>query len=160
MRRELWAIFVAFMLALMSELSITAVRASPLVNAEGTMTWVWVEFTPESPIHVGVNDIYIGTGKIESTGTFAGTVTDAFVEIWHKMTFLNLRDVLTFDGTVDGKKGTLTICLVGTATLPALEWTCHWAILGGTDDLANLAGQGSMWGTGMTLEYSGMIEFE
>ena len=157
MRKMLSAMFIVCILALMSVLWIPAVQASPTVNAEGIMTWVAVSFTGQRV--AGVNTIYTGTSVIDAVGTLTGTVTDAFVEIWHS-SFLNLRDVLTFTGTVDGKAGTLTICLVGTATLPDLVWTAQWVILSGTGNLANLEGHGTASGTGMIVDYSGMIEFE
>ena len=157
MRKVLSAAFVACMLALLSVLSIPAVRASPVTNAEGTLAWLVVNF--EGTRTAGINTIYQGTSTIAAGGTFAGDVTDAWVEVWHT-NFLNLRDVLTFTGKVDGKSGTLTLRVVGTATLPGLEWTGHWEIIRSTGDLANLEGQGSWWGTGNNVEYSGLIQFE
>jgi len=157
MRKVFSAALVACMFAIMSVLSIPAVQASPAMNTEGTLTWLVVNF--EGQRTAGVNTIYQGTSTIAAGGTFTGDVTDAWVEIWHKE-FLNLRDVLTFTGTVDGKSGTLTIRLVGTATLPGLEWTGQWEIIRSAGDLANLEGQGTWWGTGNNVEYSGMIQFE
>ena len=94
---------------------------------------------------------------VTASGTFDG-------EIWHGAKFLNLRDVLTFTGTVDGKSGTLTIRLIGMASLvnlSVIEWTSgHWEIMTGTGDLANLEGQGTWWGTNNNVEYSGLIQFE
>lgn len=156
MRKMLSAVLVACMLALLSALSIPAVRASPAMDAEGTLSWLVVNF--EGQRTAGVNTIYSGTSTIAAGGTFTGDVTDAWVEVWHT-DFLNLRDVLMFTGTVDGKSGTLTIRLVGTATLPDLEWTGHWEIMRGTGDLANLEGQGTWWGTANDVEYSGVIQF-
>lgn len=157
MRKVFFAAIVACMLAFLSALSVPAVAASPVMNAEGTLTWLVVNF--EGQRTAGVNTIYEGTSTVAAGGTFTGDVTDAWVEIWHT-NLLNLRDVLTFTGTVDGKSGTLTIRLVGTATLPGLDWTGHWEIIGSTGDLANLEGQGSWWGIGNNVEYSGLIEFE
>jgi len=156
MRKVIPAALVACMLALLSALSVTAVQASPVMNAEGTLTWLVVNF--EGQRTAGINTIYQGTSTVAADGTFVGDVTDAWVEIWHT-DFLNLRDVLAFTGTVDGKSGTLTIRLVGTATLPDLEWTGQWEIIRSTGDLANLEGQGICWGTGNNLEYSGTIQF-
>ena len=157
MRKVFSAALVACMFAIMSVLSIPAVRASPVTNAEGTLAWLVVNF--EGTRTAGINTIYQGTSTIAAGGTFTGDVTDAWVEVWHT-NFLNLRDVLTFTGKVDGKSGTLTIRLVGTATLPDLEWKGQWAILGGTGDLANLEGQGTWWGTGNNVEYSGLVQCE
>jgi len=157
MRKMLSATLIACMLALLSALSIPVVQASPVTNAEGTLTWLVVNF--EGQRTAGVNTIYQGTSTIAAGGTFTGDVTDAWVEVWHT-NFLNLRDVLAFTGTVDGKSGTLTIRLVGTATLPDLEWTGQWEIIRSTGDLANLEGQGSWWGTGNNVEYSGLIQFD
>jgi len=159
MRKMFSAAIVACMLTLLSALSIPVVQASPVMNAEGTLTWLEVNF--EGTRKAGINTIYQGTSTVAAGGTFDGDVTDAWVEVWHAMKFLNLRDVLTFTGKVDGKSGTLTIRLVGIATLPDIVWTSgQWEIMRGTGDLANLQGQGTWWGTGNNVEYSGLIQFE
>jgi len=155
MKKVLFAALIACMLALLFALSIPAVQASPATNAEGTLTWEVVNF--ERTRYASGNTFYYGTSTVAADGTFNGEVTDTWVEVWHSR-FLNLRDVLTFTGTVDGKSGTLTIRLVGTATLPDLEWTGHWEIMRGTGDLTNLEGQGTWWGTGNNVEYSGLIQ--
>lgn len=159
MRKMLTAVLVACMFVFMSMLSISAVQAKPhkpVANTEGTLTWTVVNF--ESTRKAGINTIYRGTSEVAANGTFNGTVTDAWVEIWHNQS-LNLRDWMKFNGTVDGKSGTLTIRLVGKATIPGIEWKGQWTITGGTGDLANLRGQGSWWGTGLDVEYSGNIQF-
>lgn len=169
MRKTLWAMFIVCILALMSALSMPTVQAMPVVNAAGTMTWTDVEI--EDVVDVGVNTQYVGSGVIDCIGTFDGTATDAFIELWHSplrgdpdqdvFFFLNLLDELSFTGTVNGIRGTLTIYLIGAATLPAtaMEWSCQWVIHGGTGDLAGLKGQGTAWGAGMELQYSGTIAF-
>src|SRR5512136_2163854 len=115
MRNVFFAAIVACMFALLSLLSVPAVQASPVMNAEGTMKWLVVNF--EGTRTAGINTIYHGTSTIAADGTFDGDLTDAWVEVWHAAKFLNLRDVLTFTGTVDGKSGTLTIRLVGIASI-------------------------------------------
>jgi hypothetical protein len=168
MRKTLWAMFIVCTLALMSVLSMPAVQAMPVLNASGTWEWKNVEFESVTPL--GVNMQYVGSAEIVSDGTFDGTATDAFVELWHSplrggdpdqdvFFFLNLLDELTFTGTVNGIAGTLTIYLIGAATLPDMEWSCQWVIHGGTGGLAGLKGQGTAWGTGMVITYSGMIAF-
>lgn len=159
MRKTLTAILVACMFVLVSMVSISAVEAKghrSVGNAEGTLTWTVVNF--EGTRKAGINTFYTGTSEITANGTFNGTMTDAWVEVWHDRT-LNLRDWAMFNGTVNGKSGNLTIRLVGTATLPDLVWKGHWVITSGTDDLANLVGHGSWWGTGNDVKYSGFIGF-
>lgn len=74
MRKVFFAAIVACMLAFLSALSVPAVAASPVMNAEGTLTWLVVNF--EGQRTAGVNTIYEGTSTVAAGGTFTGDVTD------------------------------------------------------------------------------------
>ena len=69
----------------------------------------------------------------------------------------------TFTGTVDGKSGTLTMNLEAKGSSPGYpgSLTGTWVIIGGTDQLANLHGQGTWTNLGMgRLAYEGKIHFD
>jgi hypothetical protein len=148
------------MLALMSGLSIPAVQAKSIVNAQGTMAWLAIEWGV--PVTAGSNELWQGTSTLAFTGTFSGPATDVWAEIFHS-NHANFRDVVTITCAVDGKPGTLTLGLVGTAPLPEYLFTGHWTILYGTGDLVNLCGQGTWGGPVNALgdfEYSGYMYFD
>jgi hypothetical protein len=69
----------------------------------------------------------------------------------------------TFEGTVDGNEGTLTMSLESKGTSPPtpLSTKGTWVIISGTGELSNLYGQGTWWNLGAgVLEYEGQIHFD
>ena len=98
-------------------------------------------------------------------GDFQGTAISFFTVVWFNYPdgplFVWLRG--TFTGTVLGKAGTMTFRLVGWRPLPD-DWSGLWVITSGTDELANLRGQG-IWGgpgfdaPGPDIWYSGRVHF-
>ena len=67
-----------------------------------------------------------------------------------------------FTGTVNGKEGTFTMNLETTGSHPSSPGSMKgtWVIISGTDELANLHGQGTWTNLGaMRLSYEGMIHF-
>jgi len=159
MRKVLSAALIACMLVLLCALSVPAVRAEPITEAQGAIIYKTIDWHVGKV--VGDNTFMYGTSTLELTGTFAGTATDVWKQVVHA-DGQNFRNVLTFTGMVGDKSGTLTFRLVGCA--PGLEpdvvWSGAWTILHGTDDLENLRGEGTWGGMATDLQYSGYIEFE
>ena len=93
------------------------------------------------------------------TGTFTGTSYDVFSAVIQPSGIVYLHyGLIFFEGTVDGKEGTLIISFAPGENIGG-EWSGEWEILSGTDDLENLRGHGTWWGPSKDLEYSGKIYF-
>lgn len=101
------------------------------------------------------------------TGTFEGKSTEDGKVVIHCSGAWSFKGIVSFDGEVNGKSGTLTMRAVGTRPDALTDWTGTWVIISGTGDLANLHGQGTWWGPGAPapgvwgdIYYSGEIHFE
>ena len=93
------------------------------------------------------------------TGTFDGTSYDVFFVVVHPSGIMHVPyGLIFFEGTVDGKSGTLVIRFVGKKTVEPQLWSGEWVILSGEGDLENLRGQGTFWGPSLDLDYSGKIQ--
>ena len=163
MRKMLLTPLIVCMVALLSTLWMPAVHATTPIPVSGT-----VEYTFEITDERWAN----GHWFIEATewetweGDFEGTAVAFFRVGWFNFPSgpLNVWLRSTFEGTVDGKSGTLVIQLVGWKYLPE-DWYGNWVIISGTDDLANLHGQGTWGGPGFGAEgpdlwYEGQIHFD
>jgi len=170
---------VLVLIALMAVLLLVAgpVYATPPITASGT--WYYIPtITGMRP--AGGNMFLDATSVDYWTGTFdspeGGGSNSVYGAAIHKFASLTETGpwygagLATFDGTVAGKSGTLVIRFVGKKPSAQLEdhWYGRWVILSGTDELANLRGQGTWWGPGFLgdpaiygeVEYSGNIHFE
>jgi hypothetical protein len=142
-------ILILAVVSLAAALFVLATAAAPsgrerLLPREAAGTWSWVntgwdewKTTPKGVVYVS------GTEEGTWTGTFEGTTVDEFgARIWPDGTVWALLR-LSFEGTVNGKTGTLEF--LTTAVLRDPDGTMHgeWTISSGTDELANLRGQGT-----------------
>ena len=95
------------------------------------------------------------------TGDFLGSGWGDFKIALHiRKGFMTGDGRTEFTGTVDGKEGTLVIQWAGNTKNDEGWWWFEWIILSGTDELANLRGQGTAWGPGPEgVDYSGEIHF-
>jgi hypothetical protein len=95
------------------------------------------------------------------TGTFRGTSYDVFLAELNTETEIKELPygVIFFEGSVNGKKGTLMIDFAPGYRTPERIWSGVWEILSGTGKLKNLQGQGTWEGPGGMLEYSGEIYY-
>jgi hypothetical protein len=96
-------------------------------------------------------------GILDGKSSDVGRVTIFSSGGWH------YKAIATFEGTVDGKSGTLEISLVGRRPDAVSEWEGTWVILSGTGDLENLHGHGTFWGLGYTgnpPDAPGRIDYE
>jgi len=158
-RKVLPKALIACMLALLSMLSIPAVRAETSMAVSGNMLWDLTTIQFETKV-AGGNTFLTGTTVVSVTGDIAGMAKDAWRENFYRVGSVSLWDRLTVSATIDGKSGTLVMLLVGRAAPPGTCWTGTWTILSGTDDLMNLSGEGIWWTADVGYDYSGVIEFE
>src|SRR5512136_769502 len=182
MRKVLCAALVACMFALVSVLSVPAVHAKPVTNAEGV--FLYQTITPEATRYVGSDPIDMkvgnvisqGTSEISASGTFVGPAADVWMEIDHftgvdpqteqPIGHINFNDVLTIsDCDVGDKSGDLILKLVGFCPMTDWQYSGTWTILYGTDGLSTLSGHGT-WtadatgGLPLPVLYEGFIQFD
>jgi hypothetical protein len=158
MKKTLLAPLLVCIVALLFTLP-TAVHATLPKPASGD--WKYA-LKPGFPIVTKVadgNTFKYGEESGTWTGAFIGTSNDVFALVMHPEGFVTCQGLIAFTGTVDGKSGTLTILFVGKRTLSTGLWYGQWVILGGTDALAGLHGQGNWWGPPLDLDYAGVIHF-
>ena len=102
------------------------------------------------------------------SGTFEGTSREDGRVVIHCSGRWSFNAIATFDRvTVDGRRGTLVMSVVGSKPNEKADWKGHWVIIDGTGDLDTLRGQGGWWGPGALgpgqqgdIYYDGKIHFE
>jgi hypothetical protein len=110
--------------------------------AEGTWSWVNTGWDQWKTTKKGVA-YASGTEESTWTGTFEGTGVDTFgAQIWPDGRVWALLRI-SFTGTVDEKTGTLEILFTAIVNEPDQAMHGKWTIISGTDELANLRGQGT-----------------
>lgn len=160
MRRILTAALVAWMLAFLPTLSISAVRAGSPTAVEGFFDYVphridVKEADGNTFIYATEDEVWSGGFEGTSKAVFRAEIfSSGFWDVW-------LRS--SFTGKVLDKSGTMVIQLVGKRESGI--WHGQWVILSGTGDLANLRGEGTWWGPGFPapspeISYSGQIHFQ
>lgn len=160
MRKKLSALLVC-LVALLPVLLIPAVQATPPQTAEGTWEYTLLPGYPITTKIAGGNTFKYGEETGTWKGTFDGTSFDFFELVVHPAGFVTCQGQINFSGTVNGEKtGTMIILFVGKKNLDTGLWSGKWVILGGTDDLAYLHGQGTWEGPSFNLVYSGQIHFK
>lgn len=165
MRRTITTVAVV---ALAATLFIPATTAAPSsaerrLSKEAAGTWSWVNTSWDQWKTTKKGGAFAsGTEAGTWTGTFEGTAVETFgAQIRPDGTLWALIEI-AFEGTVEDKAGTLQI--LTTAMLRDPEGTMHgqWTIVSGTDELANLRGQGTWVYEGSDpadhASYSGIIK--
>ena len=156
-------LMVLSLVMVLSVLSISA-SASPPTTAGGL--WQYQPFILEARtagcnmfLHTFENGLW--------TGTFEGTSTEDGKVVVHCSGAWSFNAIVSFEGEVDGKVGTLTMSVGGSAPDEFTDWQGRWVILSGTGELANLRGQGTWWGPGAPdvglwgdIYYGGKVHFE
>jgi hypothetical protein len=109
-----------------------------------------------------------GSGNITSSGSdsavwegsFQGTSTGMFEEIRNETGYGSYRERVTFEGSVEGREGTLKMHLEGERQDRDSAWEGTWEILEGEGGLANLQGSGT-WiePEDYHVDYTGEIQF-
>ena len=155
---------IVILVAVMAVLSLVAgpVHAMPPIPAEGTFDYTF-EVLDER--WADGNHFLYAMEWENWVGDFEGTAEAVFRVEMFSSGFWNVWLRSTFTGTVQDKSGTLVIQLVGKKPAADEDWYGRWVILSGTDELANLRGQGTWGGPGFNapgpdIWYSGKIHFE
>jgi hypothetical protein len=143
MRKMLSAALLMCIVALLSTLS-TPVHATKPTPASGNVDYT---FDVTGMREADGNTFLYAIEYENWTGAFEGTAEAVFRVEMFRSGFWNVWLRSTFDGTVNGKSGTLVIQLVGKK--PGVEdWYGQWVILSGTGELADLSGRGTWGGPG------------
>ena len=144
MNKKALGVFVSLLVVAMLALPMSVAYATK--PTEVTWTSVITSMSMDGRF-VGPN--YILTFEITDlwSGYITGSSTTVGRWIWHDYPFgrINAYIIKTVSATVDGKTGVLVFMLVGNLPpypTPGAEY--RWIIIGGTEDLANLHGQGTM----------------
>ena len=161
--RSLFVITVV-MVALLFTLS-AAAHAGPPKEAGGDFSYI---ASPAGPPKVAGGNMFIPSyDEAIWEGTFEGTSTEDGMVVLHCNGKVSFKGTALFVGEVDGRSGTLEISQVGQCCDEQGHWKIQWVILSGTDGLATLRGQGTMFGPGAGgfeiwgyQEYDGKYHFE
>lgn len=168
MKRRLATLVAAVMI--LSALVMPA-QAGPPMNAEGL--WQYVPYILDARMAGGTT--FLTTYEegvwtdISPTlpGTFQGTSTEDGKVVIHRSGAWSFNAIVSFEGTVDGKEGTLEMSVGGDRPDGSADWEGRWVILSGTGELATLRGQGTWWGPGSPgpgesgdIYYAGRFHFE
>jgi hypothetical protein len=94
-----------------------------------------------------------------NTGTYTGPYVQELEVVIHPNGRTNFRGTTTCVCTVEGQTGTLVIRFQGTGMAGA-QFSGSYVVVGGTDGLENLRGQGIFAGAGLTGTYSGRHHFD
>jgi len=161
MKKTCLTLITVFMV--LSMLSIAA-HAGPPTTAEG----LWQYKPTIVDVRVAGGNTFLSTTEEGIwTGTFEGDSTEDGTVVIHSLGFWSFNAIVSFQGEVNGKSGTLEMSVVGSRPDVFADWQGKWVILSGTGDLATLHGQGTWWGPGSLGEghwgdiyYSGNIHFD
>ena len=160
MRKKV-SVLAVCIISLISVLMIPAVLATPPEPVSGSFDYTYSVLG----MREADGNAFIYAEEWEDwTGDFEGSAHAYFTVMAHKSGWKNVQLLTTFTGTVDFKSGTLVLRLFGKKPLDG-EWYGQWVILSGTDELANLRGQGTWGGPGFgapgpDIWYKGKIHFE
>ena len=154
MKNKLFIMVLVIMLV-----SVTAIPAFAGPPDKAFGAW---EYGPDTMVfeEVGCNTFIFMTDSGKFTGTFEGTENEEGVVAIHCNGKASFKGNLIFEGTVAGSYwGTMEMRIVGTSPDYSL-WQGTWVILGGTDGLENIKGQGKWYGPPGDLTYEGNYHFE
>ncbi|MGI9577878.1 MAG: DUF3224 domain-containing protein [Microthrixaceae bacterium] len=148
-------------------LGVTTAAAGPPEEASGD--WTYVPDLAGLTFRTAGNTTFVeGTEVSTFNGTFEGTSDDEFVVVCHQKgleSYMNfVKITIEFTGEVEGRAGELTMKATGkqdstTCDPSGAIWSGKWVILGGTDELADLHGNGTWSGPSFDLDYTGKIHF-
>jgi hypothetical protein len=148
--------------AVLAPVGITTAAAAPSTTASGEFTTLpGATFSNIREHGAGVTIVDL-TAHVSYTGTFTGTSIVQGFTVVHRNGSATFHDTETFTGTVNGKSGTVTFELTGTAG-PGGDYHATQAIVRGTGELANLHGSlrqvGTVLENGPAGSYTGQINF-
>lgn len=161
MKKKFFALVIVLVLLLL--LTITAL-AGPPKKAEGL--WQYQPFILGAE-EVGCNTFLTTFENGLWTGDFEGTSTEDGKVVIHCNGKWFFKAIISFEGQVEGKSGTLKMLAVGNRPSATADWVGKSVVLSGTGELANLRGQINWWGPGAPapeewgdIYYEGNYHFE
>ena len=139
--------------------------AAPAFATTPTLVKAYMDYTPSivDSRTAGGNTFYNTTEVATWTGDFVGNSTEAGRVVVHSSGMWSFNARSSFQGTVNGKAGTLEMLLVGKRADENSVWAGQWNIISGTGELANLHGQGTWEGPGFPIsgiDFWGKIHFD
>jgi uncharacterized membrane protein len=157
------AIFVALAAAVLFSISMSAAYAKKPIPISGKIIVQGVSITSVNMtgqsdnviVHLSLNGMF--------TGNITGSYTSESRWVYHnyqqsdQWTSVHAVDTISATVTIDSVPytGTLFFMLNGKGAEGG-----NWVIIGGTDDLANLHGQGTFTPAGLAQNYEGQIQFD
>lgn len=158
MSRSLTRLMPVVFLLLVS-LAPIAYATSP-TPANGNITRV--SFTPTIVKNADGNTFIDFIMVSSFSGTFTGITNDVGTAVLRPTGDFTFNFLSTFNGTVDGKSGTVVFRVAGKGEGGTTNGTARgqFVILRGTGELANLHGQGSFEGEAGVATYSARIHFD
>ena len=128
-------------------LSVSSPLSGTFITQDGASGTLSGEASGDSATFEGVSD-ETRCFRDSITGTFKGTSTEKGKVVIHCNGKWWFKATVFFEGSVDGKEGTLEMLAVGTRPGAGTEWVGKSTIIRGTGELANLRGQFEWWGLG------------
>lgn len=143
----------------------TPVAASTPADVSGTL--YYIPSLAGEPKIAGGNTFLDTTEDSRWEGSFVGVSFDECNVVIHRSGSWAYNAIAYFEGSVDGRTGELTLRLNGSRPDAFSDWEGQWVILGGTEGLANLHGQGIFYGPGSpgfgeegAVTYEGQVHFD
>jgi len=129
------------------------VGATSLMPATGT----FVDVVTSTQVRMADGNLILTQTVAQTlTGTFTGTASQQATTVVHPSGAANFFGAETCTCTVAGKTGSLVLGFSGTSA-PDGSFEGQFVIIGGTGDLANLNGRGTVQSPGT---YTGVIHFD
>jgi hypothetical protein len=167
MNRKVLLIVLTLAVVLLATPYIGMAHAKPSTTVSGTIA-VLSGFPTIKPVGGANNEIWIMDLAEEWFGDIAGVgVTPESIWVWHHSFppmigpdyTINIHEKLTFhDAMVLGESGDLFMEVILKADITG--GSGHWTILGGTEGLANLHGQGTLSLSTTPYSYTGQVHFD
>ena len=166
MSKRFFGIFVSLLVVAMLTLTMSEAFAtkSETVTAQRAMKYPPMPTRVERDVGKSGDVIANTVAEHKWTGDIVGICDTDAMRHYHYSpdgsVWINVRAVDTFsEATVMGKTGGLTIRLNMVVDVTE-TYTGTWVIIGGTGELANLHGQGTVSGPKTAVGYSGQVHFD
>ena len=152
-------LFVSLAVIVVLSVVSTPSLASPPEDAGGK--WCYMPKTLVVDKVAGGNDFWTTSDDGSWTGTFFGESDDHCSAVLHSSGYLWGHCTVSFESvTVNGQTGGLEMRVLLRQSYPGALWDGKWVITGGTGDLKDLHGQGTMSGPGWLPPDGGTDECE
>lgn len=143
------------------------VAASTPIDVAGTLYYIPYPDPDTEPKVAGGNTFLETIEYSRWEGSFDGVSYDECSVVVHRSGAWAYNAIAYFSGSLDGRIGGLTLRLTGNRPDAFSDWEGQWVILGGTEGLANLHGQGIFYGPGSpgfgeegAVTYEGQVHFD